>query len=64
MAGRDKKPEYKEDCFAIRIHAGHGTCVALTEIDCRNCSFYKSKEQHKEELEKYPPAAWFKGFRT
>lgn len=41
-----------EDCFAYV----DGKCKILNEGVCNGtkCSFYKSKEQHKAELEKYP----------
>ena len=32
----------KTDCFAYR----DGGCIALKGCWCRNCSFYKTKEQH------------------
>lgn len=43
-----------KDCFA------YGTslrCRILTEVVCKNndCKFYKTKQQYKADLEKYPP---------
>ena len=46
--------EYKEDCFAIRGSAKIKKCVALNVINCRKCNFYKTYEQHLEDLKKYP----------
>ena len=46
--------EYKEECFAIRIVANTKKCIALNNINCENCKFYKSYEQHVKDLIKYP----------
>lgn len=46
--------EYKEDCFAIRGSAKIKKCVAITNIKCKDCNFYKSYEQHLKDLKKYP----------
>ena len=33
---------YKSDCFAFN----NKQCMALIEIDCTNCKFYKNKEDY------------------
>lgn len=45
--------EPKKDCFAYTEAAG-GTCMALNGLYCVNqdCTFYKTKEQHKKDVEK------------
>lgn len=42
----------KTDCFAYR---GKRMCSVLSELVCknRNCSFYKTKEKHKIDCDKY-----------
>lgn len=42
-----------KDCFAY----GFTGCKILTERICdnRECSFYKTHRQYKEDLEKHPP---------
>lgn len=37
----------KKDCFALK---DNGRCSALTQIDCENCAFYKTKEAHKKQV--------------
>lgn len=43
----------KPDCFGYRL----GRCMILTEMVCleRNCPFYKTVEQDKDDREKYRP---------
>ena len=50
-----KKFEPNRDCFAYCC-SRPPECLALKKLYCRteDCHFYKSKEQHKEEMEKYP----------
>lgn len=36
-----------KDCFALK----YGKCVALNCTICEGCSFYKTKEQLKDELQ-------------
>ena len=46
---------YHIDCFAFMwsgLKPYKGTCAALSEIECRNCKFYKTREQQEKELEK------------
>lgn len=38
----------KKDCFAF---VSKYKCNALISIDCKNCRFYKTKEQLKKEKE-------------
>ena len=38
----------KRDCFAF---VSKYNCSALISIDCKNCRFYKTKEQLKKEKE-------------
>lgn len=38
----------KKDCFAF---VSKYKCNALISIDCKNCRFYKTKQQLKKELE-------------
>lgn len=42
-----------KDCFAY----GRCSCRILTELICdnRECSFYKTHKQYRDDLEKYPP---------
>jgi len=43
----------REDCFALKKK--DGTCKALVVKECENggkCVFYKTKEQHKEAVQK------------
>ena len=46
--------EYKEDCFALRKTEKTKKCVALTKLECEDCNFYKSYEQHIKDLMQYP----------
>lgn len=50
--GRPKKQteEVKTNCFAY----GDNGCSALSELVCatKKCPFFKTREQHKAELEK------------
>jgi hypothetical protein len=43
--------EEKKDCFAHKVR---GYCSALTEMVCqrRGCTFYKTKEQFKEDAKR------------
>lgn len=52
--------EFREDCFAMRELAKSNKCVALNDMDCQNCNFYKPYEQHVKDLIKYP---WDEGKR-
>jgi hypothetical protein len=38
----------KKDCFAF---VSKYKCNALVTIDCKNCRFYKTKEQWRKEKE-------------
>lgn len=42
----------RKDCFAYKVS---GYCSALTEMVCkkRECTFFKTKEQFYEDMEKY-----------
>lgn len=42
----------KIDCFAYRVTASGADCSALTELDCMECPFYKSRERVAEERKK------------
>ena len=43
----------KEDCFAcIQSRQGTPMCAALKVMDCKECKFYKTKEQLDAEFEK------------
>lgn len=37
----------KKDCFAYKETNNKPTCHALTELDCKNCRFYKKREHIK-----------------
>ncbi len=43
--------EIQTDCFAYR----HGLCCVLEELVCKEhkCSFYKTREQYRQDAEKY-----------
>ena len=45
----------KQDCFGYK----RGTCMVLTELVCgqRECSFYKTQEQFRQDAEKYGEVA-------
>ncbi len=45
----------KKDCFGY-VSKGH--CAILKECICESgpCSFYKTKDEYRKGLEKYPPA--------
>ena len=47
-----KNTNVKRDCFAF----GNRGCAVLTETlcACGKCGFYKTKEEQKRDLEKYP----------
>jgi len=50
------------NCFA-----NQGTkCRVLTSMLCnsRKCSFYKTQEQHKADLEKYPPTDYMGTYKN
>lgn len=50
---RMREEDYKRDCFAFKQSGGgKAVCIALTCIDCVGCSFYKTKEQFKEDVKK------------
>lgn len=40
--------EIKEDCFGFVRYSK--TCNVLSKIDCRNCRFYKTKDQIKNNV--------------
>lgn len=42
--------EYKTDCFAYKRR---GNCSALVKMDCKDCSFYTSKDDYFEDMKKY-----------
>ncbi len=60
--------DVKKDCFAYIKKGNKEECHALTELDCKNCRFYKSKyevennpfyaksyvskEEHQKEMKK------------
>lgn len=46
--------EVKVDCFAYSKKTGF--CMALNDLYCKKegrCAFYKTKEQHEADMEKY-----------
>ncbi len=45
----------KSDCFSFRKAGIVGRCLILETKTCDKCKFYKTKEQFKEDLKKYPP---------
>ena len=45
----------KQDCFRYMPYGNKGKCTVLNVTTCKKCSFYKTKEQFQEDLEKYPP---------
>ncbi len=42
----------KRDCFAYKENVNKAFCKALKEINCIDCSFYKTKEQQKNSIKK------------
>lgn len=44
--------EPKTNCFAYSNKEGHITCLALSELNCEKCHFFKTKEQYAQELSK------------
>lgn len=49
----------KADCFAYK----RTQCKVLNEMTCQygECSFYKTTEQFKADLKKYPPTGRYAG---
>lgn len=45
----------KSDCFSFRQCGINGRCLILTSKTCDKCKFFKTVEQFKEDLQKYPP---------
>lgn len=45
----------RSDCFAYVQRGNRGRCEILKNADCDCCSFFKTIEQYKEDLIKYPP---------
>ncbi len=42
---------YQKDCFAFKkMLTGSIRCSALNLIDCRNCKFYKTKENYEKNV--------------
>ena len=37
----------KIDCFALNDES---KCIVLEKINCKNCNFYKTKEQHIKDM--------------
>lgn len=42
--------EPKTDCFAYSDKNGRSDCLALTKLSCKDCRFFKTKEQRAQEL--------------
>lgn len=42
--------ERNMDCFA---YVSNNTCNALTNINCENCSFYRTKEENARQIVKH-----------
>ena len=53
------------DCFAAQEYNGKFSCKALTVMDCNECSFFKTKEQVREERKaaeaRHKKVGWMKG---
>ena len=44
----------KEDCFAYHMaKSGTKQCMALKELHCEGCKFYKTKEEYEGGKNKY-----------
>ena len=47
--------EVKENCFALLKDQGKiYKCHALKTLNCKNCAFFRTKEENAELLKKYP----------
>ena len=42
----------KKDCFAYRENTNKAFCKAVKEINCIDCSFYKTKNQQENSIKK------------
>lgn len=55
----------KEDCFAYHVTArGLKTCIALKELHCAGCKFYKNINHYRLECEECNKINRSKGIRT
>ena len=45
----------KINCFAFKDKHRENNCIVLSGHAYGDCSFFKTKEQYKADLEEYPP---------
>ena len=43
-----------KECFAHRTVNGYEKCIALKEMKCNNCKFFKTIDEYEDGLKKYP----------